>query len=280
VLRDQESRRLEALHSDESFFYIQNELGRLEKADAAEVEELKNSLATDHSTSLDACRSRQASDLAQNLPFSAVFDYLQQQCKLAMSELEAELGDDDPTSGDEITLEKARSKMLLTDLSVNDRAKLLAALGDIEEDTLSKFIDTKDSLDTKLFAQGIESGRNQIDKNDSEDDLEAYDRNAKVKEVEMREAQRVCRKKRIDFFRSSLAEEISSDTPPLVGLERMAKELCDYLENIAFKMKQFEKAMTKAIGERAESELSFDEDKAKKTMLAESDRAFEEPFGE
>ena len=63
---------------------------------------------------------------------------------------------------------------------------------------------------------------------------------------------------------------------PLVGLERMAKELCDYLENIAFKMKQFEKAMTKAIGERAESELSFDEDKAKKSMLAESDRAFED----
>ena len=106
-------------------------------------------------------------------------------------------------------------------------------------------------------------------------DRAAYDRRSKVKEVEMKEVQKASRKKRIGFLKSSLADEISAGTAPLVVLDELAMHLCEYLETITFKLMQYEKAVTKAIGERAEEELSFNEEGAKNKLLREVDADYD-----
>ncbi|GMH73239.1 hypothetical protein TL16_g06130 [Triparma laevis f. inornata] len=275
LFKHQEARRLEVLHSGESFFYLQKELARLSNEDAGEIEFTKQSLQNDHLSALDACRSRQANDLAQNLPFASVLKLLEQKCDLALADLQEELEEDDPTNEYEIAFERARREMLLRDLSSNERVKVLAALGDIEEVLLSAMIDTKDRLDTNMFKQGIEAGRNKIDQAQDDEELATYDRRSKVQEVEMKEAQKASRKKRIGFLKSSLANTISTNTAPLVVLDQLAMHLCEYLESISFKLMQYEKTMTKAIGERAEEELSFNEEGTKKKLMREVDANYD-----
>ena len=281
IVRQERTRIVVLTDQSSSAFFVQNELSRLDEEESKARSSLCAAIDNSLQSNLESCRNRQKADIKGGVEAEAIRKLLQQQCDMTMEDLLTEL-DDRLHSGShavnkdgELSLERVRSKALLSKIGNSQRLTLLSHMGEIEEDYALSFMNAIDQMDMRLFEQHTEAGLSLIE---DEEEKAKFKMRSHLSQVEMAEAQRKRNERTIRYLRSARVELQRSNAGVLVALASFANNLLEQLDSLCSKTKQYEKSYYKVISARAEKEKTFDVASAKSALEQGSNSRYDDLF--